>query len=149
MSEKLDSLTRGLMNERFGRDTLISVATVDENGLPHVRIVDGYYESGSFYAVTYAMSEKMKQLAKNRSAAVCGEWFTASGIGENMGWVRDESNSGLMKKLREAFASWYSNGHTNEDDPNTCILRIRLTDGVLMSHGTRYELDFRAENGIE
>ena len=42
--------------------------------------------------------------------------------------------------LRKAFAAWYDNGHTNEDDPNTIILRIRLTDGVLYSKGTRYEL---------
>ena len=47
-----------------------------------------------------------------------------------------------MAKLREAFAAWYDNGHTDESDPNTCILRIRLTDGILLNHGTKYELDF-------
>ena len=37
------------------------------------------------------------------------------------------------------FDEWYSNGHINESDPNTCILRIRLTDGVLFDHGTKHE----------
>ena len=43
---------------------------------------------------------------------------------------------------RRAFAAWYDNGHTNERDPNTCLLKIKLTDGVLFSHGTRYDIDF-------
>lgn len=48
----------------------------------------------------------------------------------------------LSNKMRTAFAEWYNNGHTNEADPNTCILCIHLTDGVLLSHGTRYDIDF-------
>jgi hypothetical protein len=56
-----------------------------------------------------------------------------------------ESNSDLTAKLREVFAEWFGNGHTDENDPNTCILRVRLTDGALMSHGTRYEIDFSRE----
>lgn len=41
------------------------------------------------------------------------------------------------------FSAWYSNGHTDESNPDTIILRIRLTDAVLLSHGTRYEIDFK------
>lgn len=48
----------------------------------------------------------------------------------------------LTQKLREAFKEWIDNGHNNFDDENTCILRIELTDGVLFSHGTRYNIDF-------
>lgn len=44
--------------------------------------------------------------------------------------------------LKKAFASWIDNGHTNFEDENTCILRVRLTDGVLFSHGIRYDIDF-------
>ena len=35
------------MDERFGGDTLISLATLNE-GEPAVRIVNSYYEKGSF-----------------------------------------------------------------------------------------------------
>ena len=130
-----------VMAERFGHDTLISVATID-GGRPAVRIVNSYYESGSFYTVTYALSGKMKQIQVNPQVAICGEWFTAHGIGENLGYVRDDKNQEIMGKLRIAFAEWYDNGHTNENDPNTCLLRVRLTDAVLFNHGTKYDIDF-------
>ena len=141
MNKKIDSQALSVMDERFGNDTLISVATIDDDR-PAVRIVNSYYENGSFYTVTYALSNKMKQINLNPTISICGEWFTAHGIGENLGHVCDEKNSEIMSKLRAVFAEWYDNGHTDENDPNTCILRIRLTDGVLFSNGTRYDIDF-------
>lgn len=142
MGEKLTGETAKIMDERFGCDTLLSLATV-EDGIPSVRTVNSYYEEGAFYVITYALSNKMRQIGKESTVAVCGEWFTAHGIGENMGHVKAEGNEEIMSKLRAVFAEWYDNGHTNEDDPNTCLLRIRLTDGVLFHHGTRYDIDFR------
>lgn len=139
---KQTAKTRELMTGRFGHDTLLSVATVDEKGLPHVRIVDALYEDGAFYSVTYTLSNKMKQIKNNPAVAVCGEWFTAHGIGENLGWVKAEKNAEMMKKMRAAFAAWYDNGHTDEDDKNTCLLKITLTDGVLFGDGMRYDIDF-------
>ena len=44
-----------LMMERFGKDSVIALATIDNN-LPHVRYVDAYYENGAFYIITYALS---------------------------------------------------------------------------------------------
>ena len=35
-----------------------------ENGMPCVRNVDAYYEDGAFYVITYALSNKMKQIEK-------------------------------------------------------------------------------------
>lgn len=133
-----------ILNDRFGCDTLLSLATL-EGSRPSVRIVNSYYEEGAFYTVTYALSNKMKQISAQPQVAICGEWFTAHGVGENLGWVRDEKNAEMMDKLHAVFAEWYTNGHIDENDPNTCLLRIRLTDGVLFNHGTRYELDFTAQ----
>ena len=130
-----------VMAQRFGHDNLISIATID-GVRPAVRIVNSYYEDGSFYTVTYALSGKMKQIQVNQEVAICGEWFTAHGIGENLGYVRDERNVEIMAKLRAVFAEWYDNGHTNENDPNTCLLRVRLTDAVLFNHGKKYKIDF-------
>jgi len=126
-----------IMIERFGHDCLISIATVD-GARPYVRTVDGFYEDGAFYVVTYTLSSKMKQIEANPDVAVCGDWFTAHGIGENLGWVRAESNAAIMAKLREAFAAWYTGGHVNEDDPNTCVLRVRLTEGVVIDNDKKY-----------
>lgn len=143
MGEKLTKETARIMDERFGCDSLLALATVDE-GKPYVRTVDAYYEDGAFYIVTYALSNKMRHIGKERSVAVCGDWFTAQGMGENLGHVKAECNAQIMAKVRTAFAAWYDNGHTNEEDPNTCLLRVRLTEGVLYHHGTRYDIDFTA-----
>ena len=35
------------MTERFGKDTVISLATANEN-IPYVRHVNAYYENGAF-----------------------------------------------------------------------------------------------------
>lgn len=130
-----------IMAERFGRDSLIALATVEpDTGRPCVRTVNAYYEDGAFYVVTYALSGKMRQLAANPQAAVCGEWFSGHGIGENLGHVLLPENAAMMDKLHHAFAAWYDNGHTNEQDPNTCLLRIRLTDGTLAADGKWYQL---------
>lgn len=143
MGEQLTDTTRFLMKERFGKDSILSLATCVE-GVPYVRTVNGYYEDGAFYIITYGLSNKMKQLEKNPLVAVSGEWFTAHGIGENLGYIYSESNLPIAEKLKKAFASWYDNGHNDYNDRNTCILRIRLTDGTLFSHGTRYDIDFKS-----
>ncbi len=139
--EKLTDTTKALMDEKFGHDSIISVATT-ETGIPHVRNVDAYYEDGSFYVITYALSNKMRQIGKNSAVAVCGEWFTGHGEGTNIGYVGKPENKEITDTLKKAFASWIDSGHTNFEDENTCILQIRLTDGVLFSHGTRYDIDF-------
>lgn len=130
-----------IMDERFGHDSLIALATTDGN-TPYVRAVNTYYENGSFYVITYAESNKMRQIESNPRVSICGDWFTAHGIGENRGHILADENAEIASKLRCAFAEWYDNGHTDESDPNTVILQIKLTHGVLLSHGTRYEIEF-------
>ena len=130
-----------ILSDRFGKDSLIALATV-EDGIPHVRTVDAVYLGGAFYVVTYSLSGKMQQIVKNPTVAISGEWFTAHRVGENLGHVLLPENKEIMDILRAAFAAWYDNGHTNEADPNTCLLKINLTDGVLFLDGTRYEIDF-------
>ena len=130
-----------ILNQRFGRDSLIALAT-SANNVPFVRTVNAYYEDGSFYVITYALSGKMQQIMQNPAVAIAGEWFTAQGVGENMGWFQKAENKEIAEKLTRAFAGWIHNGHNNFEDENTIILRIRLTHGVLFSNGTRYDIDF-------
>ena len=110
--------------------------------MPHVRNVDGFYEDGAFYVITYALSNKMKQIEENPNVAISGDWFTAHGKGSNLGWFCKDENKDIEEKLRKAFREWIDNGHNNFDDKNTCILCIRLTDGILFSNGKRYNIDF-------
>ena len=134
---ELNPETESLLSERFGKDTVVALATI-ENDAPRVRYVNAYYENGAFYIITYALSDKLRQLAKNPSAAIAGEWFTAQGRGENLGWFGSRENREIADKLRKAFAAWIDNGHNDFNDKNTVILRVELTGGLLMSHGRRY-----------
>ena len=53
--EKLNQTIEKIMTERFGKDNVISLATV-ENGAPSVRSVNAFYENGAFYVITYALN---------------------------------------------------------------------------------------------
>ena len=135
---ELGSEAEKIMMERFGKDTVIALATV-EHGVPYVRKVNAYYEDGSFYIITYALSNKIKQIEKNPNVAIAGDWFTAHGKGNNLGYFGKEENRIIAEKLKSVFTEWIDNGHNNFDDENTIILCVELTDGLLLSHGTRYE----------
>lgn len=110
---------QGILNERFGHDTLIALATANGN-LPSVRTVNAYYDEGAFYIITYALSNKMKQIEANPAVAICREWFTAHGKGLNLGWFCKKENKEIAEKLKKAFSGWIDNGHTD------LTMKIRL-----------------------
>ena len=95
--EKLNAESSKLMDERFGHDSIIALATV-ENDIPQVRYVNGYYEDGAFYVITYGLSNKIKQLAHNPNVAIAGDWFTAHGKGVNLGYFGKEENADIADK---------------------------------------------------
>ena len=149
-----------LLDEKFGggKDNLVSLATIarepNNDGMPRpvVRVVDAYYEDGVFYATTYAKSNKMLQIANNPEVSVASatEMFTASGVGENLGWIMNQKNAELRTKLRAAFAAWYDSAN-NEKDENCCILAIRLTRETLnINHWEKlYHMDFVNKTSME
>ena len=112
---KLCSEAEKIMTERFGKDTVIALATVEQE-VPYVRKVNAYYEDGSFYIITYALSNKIKQIEKNPNVAIAGEWFTAHGKGKNLGYFGKEENRTIAEKLKIVFAQWIDNGHNDFDD---------------------------------
>ncbi|MDE7445259.1 MAG: pyridoxamine 5'-phosphate oxidase family protein [Lachnospiraceae bacterium] len=136
--KKLNQEVEKIMIERFGKDTIISLATI-ENAVPYVRNVNAYYENGAFYIITYALSNKIKHIENNSIVAIAGEWFTAHGKGINLGYFGKKENHMIAEKLKSVFAEWIDNGHNDFEDENTIILCVELTDGLLLSHGTRYE----------
>ena len=128
-----------IISERFAKDSLMALATVDEKGTPWCRTIDAIFIEDSFYTITYALSNKIKHIEKNPQVAISGDWFSCHGIGQNIGYIKSPENEKIANALRTAFASWYDNGHTNEDDPNTIILKIKLTGGTLFSNGKRFD----------
>ena len=138
---KLTKEAEAILIKRFGKDSIIALATTAD-GIPYVRKVNAFYFDGAFYVLTYGLSNKMKQIAENPVVAITGDWFTAHGKGVNLGYFGKEENKEIANLMRTKFAEWIDNGHNNFDDVNTCILQIELTDGLLLSHGTRYDIDF-------
>ena len=70
------------MIERFGKDTVIALATMKMEFLM-CEMLNAYYENGAFYIITYALSNKIKHIENNSTVAIAGEWFTAHGTGIN------------------------------------------------------------------
>jgi uncharacterized pyridoxamine 5'-phosphate oxidase family protein len=142
-----------LIEEQFGngKDNVMSLGTIarelsaDGKPRPVVRSVDAYYEDTTFYVVSNAKSNKMLQIAQNQEVSISGclEMFTASGVGENLGWVLDPKNVEIRSKLRTAFSAWYDMAN-NEQDENCCFLAIHLTKGTLnVNHWEKlYHMDF-------
>ena len=128
-----------ILYERFKSGQLIALATSEDNK-PYVRAVNAYYENGAFYIMTDASSGKMKQMEKNPEVAICGQLLNARGIAENIGHVLKPEHKELMKTLRIALAEWYSYGHVDEEDPNTVILKVALTQATVIDNGNKYEL---------
>ena len=124
--------------QRIGKDTIIALATIEDE-VPYVRYVDAYYEDGAFYTITYALSNKMKHIESNPIVAIAGEWFTGHGKGVSLGYFGKLDNAEIAGKLKKAFSEWIDNGHNDFSDENTIILKVEITDAVLLSNGTRYE----------
>ena len=139
--EKLTKETDAILRERFGKDSIMALATAVDN-IPYVRSVDAFYEDGRFYVLTHGLSGKMKQIQKNPAVALSGEWFTARGKGIPLGYFGKPENAPIAGKMRDVFSAWIDNGHNNFEDINTCILCVELTDGILFSNGSCYEIDF-------
>ena len=152
----MSNYTKGMtiLDEKFGnsKDNVLGLATIatepNENGKPRpiVRDVDALYEDGAFYVVTSTNSTKMQQITQNNEVAIAVNfaWFTASGTGENLGWVKKPENAELRTKLRKAFEAWYEMANGDEEDESVCILKISLTNGIINinHHETLIYMDF-------
>ena len=143
-----------LMEERCGDDkeVVIALATISlstnasGNSHPASRMVCAYYEDGAFYVSTDARKNKMLQIEKNNEVSVCGlGWYSFQGVAENLGWVKDEKNAKIRAKFKKIFG-WFDEVG-DEDNPNSIVLRITLTEGTIIDNERKYgeqkyEIDF-------
>ena len=143
-----------LMEERCGngKEEVIALGTISlapnaaGNPRPAVRMVCAYYEDGAFYVSTDSKKNKMLQIEKNNEVSVCGfGWYALQGKAENLGSVKDEKNAEIRAKFKEIF-DWFDEVG-DEDNPNSIVLRISLTEGTITDdekkYGERlYEVDF-------
>ena len=131
-----DILKQAINNVVLQNDSF-RIHVIIENNIPKQYISD--YKKFDI-DVEYINSEsEIKQIEKNPNVAIASDWFTAHGKGNNLGYFGKEENRIIAEKLKIVFAEWIDNGHNDFDDENTIILCVKLTDGLLLSHGTRYE----------
>lgn len=142
-----------LLEERCGngKEEIIAVATISlssnaiGNPRPSVRMVCAYYEEGVFYISTDATKNKMLQIEKNNEVSVCGSnWYAFQGTAENLGWVKDEKNAEIIAKFKKVF-DWFDEVG-DEDNPNSIVLKINLTEGTIIDHERKYgELQYEVD----
>jgi uncharacterized pyridoxamine 5'-phosphate oxidase family protein len=143
-----------LLEERCGngKEEVIALGTISlssntaGNPRPAVRMVCAYYEDGVFYISTDTRKNKMLQIEKNNEVSVCGfDWYAFQGTAENLGWVRDDKNADIRAKFKKIF-DWFEEVG-DEDNPNSIVLRISLTEGTITDNEKKYgeqlyEIDF-------
>jgi len=132
-----------IMNELYGHDVAMPLATVND-GKANIRVVNAYYKDKAFYITTYALSNKMKEIAVNPYVAINHNLFVSHGVGKNIGNPLDENNKELREELRKVFCEFYDK-HVNEKDNNTCILKIDVNDALVFAHDYKYVIDFKNE----
>lgn len=140
------------------KESLIALATISltqsaaGNPRPSIRMVNAYYEDGVFYVSTSAQKSKTPEIDRNNEVAVCGmDLFVANGIAENLGWVKDEKNAAIRANMKKLFP-WFDD-HGEEDNPNSIVLRITLTNGTLTDNEQqfgewRYKVDFTNKTAV-
>lgn len=147
-----------LLDELCGDDKeeVIALATIalSQNELgnprPAVRMVCAYYENGAFYVSTDARKNKMFEIDENNEVSIAGfDWYTFHGKAENLGWVKDEKNAEIRAKFKKIF-KWFDEVG-DEDNPNSIVLRINLTEGVIIDNAEKsgqkkYVIDFVNKN---
>lgn len=130
-----------IMKDLFSRDYQFALATSSDN-VPSLRFVDTYFDGESFYIVTYALSQKVKDISKNPNVSLCArKMHSFSGKAYNIGHPLDEKNSEIREKLIKVFEPWYF-AHNNEQDENMCYVRIEPTSGFFHKDGKGYKVDF-------
>ena len=87
------------MSANYSRDLLVSLATVEDDA-PWVRTVNAFYEDGAFYIITHESSRKLRQIACNPKACICGDWFTLHGLAADMGRITAPENAQILSRLR-------------------------------------------------
>lgn len=136
-----------VMIDLFSEDRRFAMATAEENK-PSVRMVDTFYDSGSFYVVTYAQSQKVRELTENPRVSLCCDLYRFDGNAINIGHPLKAGNEEIRDRLIKVFAPWYF-AHNNENDDHMCYIRIELETGFLYKDGTGFRVNFLTKEAEE
>ena len=128
------------INLVFGKDIQYALSTIDSNQ-PYVRIIDGFFKDGFIYITSYALARKVNHIHKNPNVSLCYKLNTFYGVCKNIGHPLDAKNKDIRNILKEVFHLFY-NQHVDENDPNTCILKVELNSATMFAHDKKYVFNF-------
>jgi len=129
-----------VMTELFSKDYTFVLATTTNN-IPSARVIDTYYADGVFWIVTYANSNKVKDILDNSNVALCNDFYTFRGSAYNMGHPLKTENKEIREMLIQVFEPWYF-AHNNEEDENMCFVKMVPESGFFHKDGTGYRVNF-------
>ncbi|PHV72077.1 pyridoxamine 5-phosphate oxidase [Sporanaerobium hydrogeniformans] len=136
-----------VLTELFSKDCTFSLATV-KGDMPAVRVVDAYYHKSMFWIVTYATTNKVKEVTANPKVALCNNLYSFKGKAFNVGHPLDKDNQEIREKLIEVFKPWYF-AHNDENDENMCFVKVELEYGFFYKNGKGYKVNFIDKNAEE
>lgn len=130
-----------IMQDLFRKDYQFALATVRDN-VPTVRFVDTYFDTDSFYVVTYSKSQKVQELTNNSNVSLCNRIYRFAGNAYNIGHPLLPENQAIREQLIKVFEPWYFE-HNNENDENMCYVKIKIKDGFFYKDNVGYKVDFQ------
>jgi uncharacterized pyridoxamine 5'-phosphate oxidase family protein len=129
-----------LMNLSFGKDIQYAFATIDQDK-PVVRIIDGYFLDGYIYITTYKLANKVKHIENNSNVSLTYKLNRITGTCINIGHPLLHNNLEIREKLKKVFYLFYDR-HVDENDLNTCILKIQVSSAILFLENKKYQFNF-------
>ncbi|MDO4568435.1 MAG: pyridoxamine 5'-phosphate oxidase family protein [Clostridia bacterium] len=138
---------RLIMDRVFSCDMIFAFATC-VNDIPSVRCVDACYYEGRFYIVTYASTNKVRQITENPRAAMTNkQMHSFSGLARNIGHPLKPQNSEIRNALIPVFADWYFQ-HNDEGDDDMCYIEFEPQTGFVHDGGMGYRVDFENRTAV-
>ena len=133
-----------VMEELYKKDVPMPIATI-KGDAPNIRVIDMYFAHERFYATSYALSNKVKEIEDNPNVAINHNLFVSHGTAKNIGNPLKKENLSIREELKQAFCSFYEK-HINEEDEHTCILEINLKDAIVFANDYKYCINFEKKH---
>ncbi len=131
------------LEELFGRDFTFVLATA-KDGVPSQRVVDTFLNDGVFWIVTYANTNKVREIAQNPHVSLCSDFYSFKGTARCAGHPLQEGNREIRSKLIRVFEPWYF-AHNDENDEDMCYIKVLPETGFFHKDGMGYRVDFIAK----
>ncbi len=136
----IESPVTEILKEKYSEDTILLIATANEN-VPTVRSVDSFYYEGSFWIVTDLSCNYVKEIQSNKHAMISDGghnrfWCNAEVTGHPL----DENNKSIREVFMRVFSNWYKEVN-NEDRKSVCYVKVTPYKGYIHKDKVGYSFN--------